>query len=59
MMKGYKLRPTTTDLKEVNGSPIPLLGETMVKALWNGRMIQLQGVMIKHMDEVIFGLAWL
>ena len=59
MVKGYILQPSTTDLKAANGSPISLLGETTVKAVWKGRTIKLQGVVTEHMDEVILGLTWL
>ena len=59
MVIGYTLRPTTTDLKAANGSPIPLLGETTVRAVWNGRTIWLKGVVTEHMDKVILGLTWL
>ena len=59
MVKGYKLHPSTTDLKAANASTIPLLGETTVKAVWKGRKIKLQGVVTEHMDEVILGLTWL
>ena len=58
MVKGYKLHPSSTDLKAANGSFIPLLGETTVKAVWKGRTIKLQGVVTEHMNEVILGLAW-
>ena len=59
MVKGYKLHPSTTHLKAPNGSPIPLLGKTTVKAVWKARTIKLQGVVTEHMDEVILGLTWL
>ena len=59
MVKRHKLRPTNTDLKAANGSPIPLLAETTVRAVWNGRTILMQGIVIKHMDEVIISLTWL
>ena len=59
MVKGHKLRPTTTDLKAANGSPVPVLGETTMRAVWNCQMIWLKGVVTEHMDEVIFGLTWL
>ena len=59
MVKAHKLRPTTTDLKAANRSPIPLLGETTVRAMWNCRTIWLKGVVTEHMDEVILGFTWL
>ena len=59
MVKGIKLHPPTTDLKAANGWSIPLLGETTVKVVRNGRTIKLQGVVTEHMDEVILGLTWL
>ena len=39
MVKGYKLHPSTTDLKAANGSSTPLLGETTMKLC--GRVGQL------------------
>ena len=57
MIKGHKWRPTTTDLKVDNGSPIPQLGETTVRAVWNSRTIWLKCVVTEHMDEVILGLT--
>ena len=48
MGQGYQLWPTTTVLKAVNGSPIPLLVEMTVKAVWNDQTIPLQRVLRPH-----------
>ena len=39
-----EIPPSTTDLKAANGSPIPLLVEKTVKAVWKGRTIKLHGI---------------
>ena len=59
MMKGRKLHPTTTTLMAANGTPILLLGRATVNAIWNGKAIQLSGVVTEHMDEVVLGFTWL
>ena len=57
MMKGHTLHPTTTTVMSANGTPIPLLGRATVNAIWNGKAIQLSGVVTEHMDEIVLGLT--
>ena len=53
------LRPSTTELRAVNGTKIAILGEATVNAKLSGKKIQFAGLATEHVDELILGLAWL
>ena len=42
-----------------NGTSIPILGAVTVTARFQGRDIEIEGLVTDHVDEVIHGLHWL
>ena len=57
-MYGLPLRPSTTELRAVNGTKIPILGEATVNIKLSGKKIQFTGLATENVDELL-GLAWL
>ena len=55
---GLSLRPSTTELRAVNGTKIPILGEATVNARLSGKKIQFTGPATEHVDELLLCLAW-
>ena len=53
------LRPSRTELRLVNGTKIPILGEATVNAKLSGKKIQFTSLATEHVDELLLGLAWL
>ena len=56
---GLPLRPSTTELRGVNGTKIPIHGEAIVNPNVSGKKIQFTGLAIEYVDELLLGLAWL
>ena len=58
-MYGLPLRPSTTELRAVNGTNISIRSEVTVNAKLSGKKIQFTGLATKHVDQLLLGLAWL